>query len=96
MLRGFVIGLGIVLTAGSVIGVIFGCSWGMLGPFIFGTLLIVGTVFEPRYRKRDAQPAGTGWAPTGEKFEDPETGSQVEVWYNSGTGERRYVPLERQ
>ncbi len=94
MLRIFVIGLGVVLIAGSAIGAFFGCSWGMLGPFIFGLLILVGTVFERKYRSRDAQPTGVDWAATGEKFADPEKGGVVEVWYNKITGERRYVPVE--
>jgi hypothetical protein len=94
MLRIFVIGFGIVLAACSVLGAVLGAKWGMLGPFLFGVLILVGTVFERKYRGRDTQPTGTDWAATGEKFEDTEKGGVVEVWYNKTTGERRYVTQE--
>jgi hypothetical protein len=56
-----------------------------------GGLLVVGTAFERwRYRANDTRPAN-GWEPTGERFEDPETGKPVQVYYNPQSGERRYV-----
>jgi hypothetical protein len=56
-----------------------------------GVLILLGTLFERwRYRPNDARPAA-GWEPTGERFEDPQTGKTVEVFYDPRSGERRYV-----
>jgi hypothetical protein len=68
---------------------------GLIAPALyalgFGSLLVLGTAFERwRYRSNDDRPA-VGWEPTGERFEDPETGKPVQVYYNPQSGERRYV-----
>jgi len=56
-----------------------------------GGLIVLGTVFERwRYRPRDARPEAR-WEPTGERFEDPQTGKTVQVLYDRKSGERRYV-----
>ena len=56
-----------------------------------GGLIVLGTVFERwRYRPNNARP-GADWQPTGERFEDPQTGKTVQVFYDSRSGERRYV-----
>ena len=54
-----------------------------------GALIVLGTVFERRYRP-GARP-GARWEPTGERFEDPQTGKTVQVLYDRKSGERRYV-----
>ena len=68
---------------------------GLPGPGAYalglGALIVLGTVFERwRYRRNDTRP-GAGWEPTGERFEDPETGKVVQVFYDPQSGERRYV-----
>lgn len=56
-----------------------------------GGLIILGTAFERwRYRPRNGQPAAN-WEPTGERFEDPQSGKTVQVYYDPRSGERRYV-----
>lgn len=55
-----------------------------------GGLIVLGTVFEGRYRPRNTRPEAR-WEPTGERFEDPQTGKTVQVLYDRGSGERRYV-----
>jgi len=56
-----------------------------------GAVIVLGTVFERwRYRPNRERP-GAGWEPTGERFEDPQTGETVEVLYDPRSGERRYV-----
>lgn len=56
-----------------------------------GGLIVLGTVFERwRYRPNGARP-GAGWEVTGERFEDPQTGKTVQVFYDPRSGERRYV-----
>jgi hypothetical protein len=67
---------------------------GPVGPGLnalgFGLLVMVGTLFERwRYRK-SALPADTQWQATGERFSDPGTGREVEVFYDPVSGERRY------
>jgi hypothetical protein len=56
-----------------------------------GGLIVLGTVFERwRYRPNNGGPGGA-WEPTGERFEDPQTGKTVRVFYDPRSGERRYV-----
>jgi hypothetical protein len=56
-----------------------------------GGLIVLGTVFERwRCRPNNARP-GADWQPTGERFEDPQTGKTVQVFYDSRSGERHYV-----
>jgi len=64
-----------------------------LPALVFGTLLLVGTVFERwRYKPAKADGSARGTA-TGERFVDPETGALMEVWYDAATGERSYVKV---
>jgi len=56
----------------------------------FAGLIVLGTVFEGRYRSSHARP-GADWKPTDERFEDPQTGQTVQVFYDPASGERRYV-----
>jgi hypothetical protein len=54
-------------------------------------LAFLGTAFERwRYRKGPG-PAGARWQRTDEKFADPISGEEMEVEYDPGSGERRYV-----
>ena len=56
-----------------------------------GGIIVLGTVFERwRYRPNAAGP-GAGWERTGERFEDPQTGKTLQVFYHPQSGERRYV-----
>jgi hypothetical protein len=78
----------------ALLGVIF-LARGQLGAGAyllgFGGLIVLGTAFERwRYRANNERP-GPGWEPTGERFEDPQTGKTVRVFYDPGSGERRYV-----
>jgi hypothetical protein len=91
MLRAFVLGLGILLAGAGVLGITLGGGSGMLSPLVFGVLLLIGTVFEPHYKRNLPSPPQDGFTPTGERFQDPTEGKTVEVWYNKTTGERRYV-----
>jgi hypothetical protein len=53
-------------------------------------VLLLGTLFE-RWRYRNKQAAADGdWQVTAERFIDPESGQQIEVLYDSKSGERRY------
>ena len=56
-----------------------------------GGLIVLGTAFERwRYRPNNGRP-GAGWEPTGERFEDPQTGKTVRVFYDPESGARRYM-----
>jgi len=58
-----------------------------------GIVILLGTLFE-RWRYRNKRAAADGnWQRTDERFVDPESGKQVEVWYDPRTGERRYQDL---
>ena len=58
---------------------------------VVGAIVLIGTLFERwRYRRIEA-PAKGSWQRTGEQFLDPSTGNPVEVMFDPGTGERRYV-----
>ncbi|MBV9842646.1 MAG: hypothetical protein JOY99_14125 [Sphingomonadaceae bacterium] len=66
-------------------------------PLLIGaTMLAAGCLFERwRYaRAAAAPPAEAGWAATGERFVDPETGHLVAVYYHAATGARRYVEAD--
>ena len=65
-------------------------AMGGIQSLIGGTIILIGTLFERwRYRNKRACAAGN-WQVTGERFVDPETGREVEVLYDSNSGERRY------
>ena len=94
MLRNLVLGFALlVLGAGVVLLAVQPANAFPL--LLFGTLLILGTVFERwRYKQPKAASAAKG-APTGERFVDPETGALMEVWYDAATGERSYVRVDK-
>lgn len=78
----------------SALSGVFLLARGQLGAGVYalglGGLIVLGTVFEGRYRSNHARP-GADWKPTGERFEDPQTGETVQVFYDPRSGERRYV-----
>jgi hypothetical protein len=56
-----------------------------------GVVIILGTLFERwRYSHNDRR-LDARWQSTGERFADPVTGKNVEVFYDPASGERRYV-----
>ena len=59
---------------------------------IFGAVVLATVLIERSYALAAARPLGPNWRPTDERFVDPETGKLVTVWYNSASGQRRYVP----
>jgi hypothetical protein len=88
MLRAILILIGLVLLGFGII------TWRYAGaagfpPLAAGVLLLLGTLFEGRYRPR-VRSGNEGWEPTGERFIDPGTGKLVDVVYNPQTGEREY------
>jgi hypothetical protein len=68
---------------------------GVTGPGVqalgAGIVIILGTLFE-RWRYTHGNPQlDDRWQPTGERFADPVTGRDVQVFYDPASGERRYV-----
>ena len=68
---------------------------GITGPGVqalgVGIVIILGTLFERwRYSHNDRR-LDARWQATGERFADPITGNDVEVFYDPVSGERRYV-----
>jgi hypothetical protein len=64
--------------------------WRVVALLIIAGAVLVSIVFERRYRNNQRPPQGR-WQPTGERFSDPTTGKEVEVFYDPQSGERRYV-----
>ena len=92
VLRAFLIVVGaLLLIGGAVLGAI--CSVGpMLRLALPGLLLIGAALFEQwRYKRLQEDRPGPNWIATDERFIDPESGRNVTVYYDSRTGERRYV-----
>ena len=56
----------------------------------FGVIVLIGTLFERRYRGTQ-EPRNGNWQRTDEQFIDPTSGESVEVMFDPSTGERRYV-----
>ncbi len=94
MLRAVVLGFGVLLMLAGALGITLGAGAEMLGPLIFGVVLLIGTVFEPYYKHSQRAGADEGFTPTGERFFDPTQGNVVEVWYNKTSGERRYIAVD--
>jgi len=88
MLRAIVIIVGLCALAFGLYMFRF-VGFAALPPIIVGVALLLGTVFEGRYRPR-VPSSSDGWEPTGERFVDPGSGKLVDVVYNPKTGEREY------
>lgn len=90
MLRGVLLGFAILLMALAIAGLLADPgTWPFL---LMAIVVLVGVVFERRRygAAQAAAPAGGDWRATAERFVD-ETGEPVRVWFNTATGERRYV-----
>ena len=84
-----VLGAGLALTGAALLA--RGVSAPGAQALGIGALILLGTVFERwRYRPHHPRPPA-GWERTGERYEDPETGHIVDVYYDPRSGERRYV-----
>ena len=92
MLRAVVVAAAAILTCvgiGLIACGVHAPGWQAL---VIGVMVLIGTLFERwRYRNIEEPPKGH-WERTGEQFIDPSTGDPVEVMFDPGTGERRYVP----
>jgi hypothetical protein len=84
---------GVVFAAALVADAMAGSVF--VPPTIAAGLAFAGFLFENRHYKRllDRAP-GPDWQATSERFIDPDTGKTVTVFFNSATGERRYVAAD--
>jgi hypothetical protein len=91
MLRTFVIAAAAILTCVGIGLITCGAHAPGWQALVIGVIVLIGTLFERwRYRHIEEPPKGD-WQRTGEQFIDPSTGDPVEVMFDPGTGERRYV-----
>ena len=92
MLRNLVLGLAVLVFCSGLLLLAVSPA-NAFPPLLFGTLLLLGTVFE-RWRYKPARSAGSAkGVATGERFVDTETGALMEVWYDAASGERSYVKV---
>jgi hypothetical protein len=91
MLRRIIIVYGLLCLAGAIILFILHVTIVLVIYLAVNGLIIVASLlFERRgYRPVVSRADGT-WEKTGERFIDPTTKREVEVYYNPQTGERDY------
>lgn len=91
MLRRLIIAYGVLCLIGAVVLFALQVTIALVIYLAVNGLLIVGAILFERtgYRLRISQTGGN-WQKTGERFVDPTTKREVEVYYNPQTGERDY------
>ena len=91
MLRRLLILYGLLCLVGAVVLIVLHITFALVIYLAVNGLIIVGGIlFERRgYHPRVSQATGT-WEKTGERFIDPTTKREVEVYYNPQTGQRDY------
>ena len=93
MLRTAVLTFGCLVLALGAYLCTRGIASGGIQVLVGGTIFVIFTLFERwRYNNKNAALDGD-WERTGERFVDPETGKNVEVLYDPGSGERRYQEI---
>ena len=91
MLRLGLLIFGFALTGTGLVLLIMRGKYPYLPFLTWGCTLVIAVLCERwRYRRKERNHERQ-WQKTGEKFEDPETGQTVEVFYDPVSGERRYV-----
>lgn len=98
MLRGVIIGYGLLCLIGAAVLLLFTHTtlWLILYLAVNG-LILVGAILLERKRYRGNVDRTQGyWQPTGERFVDPTTERFMEVFYNRATGERDYREVTNQ
>jgi hypothetical protein len=94
VVRGILLLIGGLLTAGGVLLAAIGCLPAAAGVGGWGLILLIGVAIERwRYKPLAERSPGSDWTATDERFVDPETGKLVRVYYHPTSGERRYVAL---
>ena len=91
MLRRLIIAYGILCLIGAaVLFAIHTTIVLVIYLAINGLLIVGGILFERRGYRPQVSQTGGNWQKTGERFIDPTTKREVEVYYNPQTGERDY------
>jgi uncharacterized membrane protein HdeD (DUF308 family) len=92
MLRNILIAFGVIALLCGLVALATGAFPPAAIFAVWGTLLVVGTLFERVIYKRiiDSRP-GPAWQRTAERFIDETTGKPVTVYIEPKTGERQYV-----
>jgi hypothetical protein len=90
VLRAALFTIGVVLLIAAAVVPFVG--WPAFPLALPGAILTLALLFE-RYVYKPIRPErpGAGWEQTAERFIDPRSGQSVTVYFNSRTGERRYV-----
>jgi hypothetical protein len=91
MLRTVVIAAAAILACGGAALIACGVHSPGWQALVTGVIVLIGTLFERGRYRRIEEPLNGQWQRTGEQFIDPSTGNPVEVMFDPGTGERRYV-----
>jgi hypothetical protein len=92
MLRGIIIGYGLLYLIGAAVllFMVHATLWLVLYLAANGFILICAMLLErQRYHTR-VDRTQEHWQPTGERFVDPTSERLIEVFYNPATGERDY------
>ena len=91
MLRNLVLGFAVLLTVGGAMLIAVAGPAG-LSTFLFGLMLLIGTLFERvRYKRLVGAPPDARFERTRERFLDDAAGAPVTVYVDPATGERAYV-----
>lgn len=91
MLRSLVLAIAILCLVGAAIALAFGYLPGALMAGIWGTILLLGTLYERAVYKANATQKPTNAVRTNERFVDDVSGKLVTVYVDPKTGERTYV-----
>ena len=92
MLRRFLVAFGLLdlVVAGVLLFVVQAPLMVVIYLAVSGALIAGGILFERRGYHPHVSQTGGNWQRTGERFVDPTTKREVEVYYNPQTGERDY------
>jgi hypothetical protein len=96
MFRIIVLVCGLVVLAGGVLLILIHVTSVGFDLALVGFVVSAGMIFErARYQRTLRAGDLAGFEKTSEDFVDPSTGKVTETWYNPKSGERRYVPTDR-
>ena len=91
MLRRLLIAYGLLCLVGAVVLFVLHVTFVLVIYLAVNGLIIVGALlFERQGYSPDVSQTAGNWEKTGERFVDPTTKREVEVYYNPQTGERDY------
>jgi hypothetical protein len=87
---------GLIVLAGGVVLILVHATSIGIELALLGLVVSVAMVIERgRYQRKLRAGDLAGFEKTNEDFVDPSTGKVTETWYNPKSGERRYVPTDR-